>query len=362
RPVFNSRCVSPPQPNEVHLDTVMNVKKIDLQSISPPPPSFNMQVIQQELRRLAQDHTEVQEKLREHKAKADAVDELFTYAEHSVQKHEVDPSAIFNDSPTLSEHLAALEDIAKRLEQDKLTSGPLLQKVSQLETSVFLQDHESTIISSRMALLWKGVECRLDQHQTELGSIREEHQRFEAEMKETTRALENKWEVTPGALEERLTKAIGTLTAWVDDVEQSLMTMVLTVTAVSEQHLKLSSRQSTLEQLIIQYLGNKVKKEVEVDAMRDISAKATLDIGINTDSHVSFDRVQNTRQVQGSKSPGLILLAPNPVLATGPRSASPFPIGNRKSPQLREKDLPVPSLGVQCVFPNMETEAVPNIK
>jgi hypothetical protein len=173
----------------------------------------------------------------------------------------------------------------------------------------------------------------------------EEHQRFEAEMKETTRALENKWEVTPGALEERLTKAIGTLTARVDDVEKSLMTMVSTVTAVSEQHLKLSSRQSTLEQLIIQYLGNKVKKEVEVDATRDISAKATLDIGINTDSHVSFDWVQNTRQVQGSKSPGLILLAPNPVLATGSRSASPFPIGNRKSPRLQEKDLPVPSSG-----------------
>jgi chromosome segregation ATPase len=330
----------------------MNVKKIDLRSISPPPPSFNMQVIQQELRRLAQDHTEVQEKLREHKAKADAVDELFAYAEHSVQKHEVDPSAIFNDSPTLSERLAALEDIAKRLEQDELTSRPLLQKVSQLETSVFLQDHESTIISARMArleqihqALWKGAESRLDQHTIELGSIREEHQRFEAEMKETTRALENKWEVTPGALEERLTKAIGTLTARVDDVEKSLMTMVSTVTAVSEQHLKLSSRQSTLEQLIIQYLGNKVKKEVEVDATRDISAKATLDIGINTDSHVSFDRVQNTRQVQGSKSPGLILLAPNPVLATGSRSASPFPIGNRKSPRLQEKDLPVPSSG-----------------
>ncbi|KIJ93080.1 hypothetical protein K443DRAFT_13127 [Laccaria amethystina LaAM-08-1] len=83
---------------------------------------------------------------------------------------------------------------------------------------------------------------------------------------------------------------------------------------------------------------------MEVNATRDIMPKATLDIGINTDSHVSFDWVQKTGQVQGSKSPGLILLAPNPVLATGPRSASPFPIGNRKSPQLQEKDLPVPSL------------------
>ncbi|KIJ93081.1 hypothetical protein K443DRAFT_13128 [Laccaria amethystina LaAM-08-1] len=212
RSVLNLQHVSPPQLNEVH-HTAMNVKKIDLWSISPPPPSFNMQVIQQELRRLTQDHTEVQEKLQEHKAKSDAVDKLFAYVEHLVQKHEVDPSAIFNDSPTLSERLAALEDITKRLEQEELTPCPLLEKVSGLETLVFLQEHESTII---------------------------------------IRVLENKWEVTLAALEERLTKAIGTLTAWVNDVEKSLMTMVSTVTAVSEQHLKLSSRQSTLEQLIIQ--------------------------------------------------------------------------------------------------------------
>jgi len=72
----------------------MNVKKIDLRSLSPPPPTFNMQTIQKELSRLTQDHTEFEEKLREHKAKADAVDELFIYAQHSLQRHEVDQSTL----------------------------------------------------------------------------------------------------------------------------------------------------------------------------------------------------------------------------------------------------------------------------
>jgi len=91
---------SPPQPDEVHhkfffsqfvlfftsklVDMVMNVKKINLRSISPPPPIFNMQTVQKELSRLAWDHNKFEEKLQEHKAKADAVDELFTYAQHSV--------------------------------------------------------------------------------------------------------------------------------------------------------------------------------------------------------------------------------------------------------------------------------------
>ena len=84
----------------------MNVKKINLRSLSPPPPTFNMQTIQKELSRLTRDHTEFEEKLQEHKVKADAVDELFIYAQHSVQRHKVDQSALLNGSPTLTERLA----------------------------------------------------------------------------------------------------------------------------------------------------------------------------------------------------------------------------------------------------------------
>jgi hypothetical protein len=328
----------------------MNVQKIDFRSISPPPHNFNMQVIQQELRRLAQGQTEVEEQLREQKSKSAAVEELFTYKHHSVQRHEVDPSALFDESPTLSHRLAALEDITKRLEQDDLASRQVMER---LQTSVFFTQEETTLSNARMARLeeiqqelWRGSQDRLNVHQTELGSIREEHQRFEAEMKETVTALESKCQVTPAALEERLTEAIGKLKTRVDDVEQSVMMVLTTVHKISEQHLQLSGRQSTLEQIIIQHLGKKVRADVGIDATEigDIgTTKTKVEIGIN--SHASLDRSQATGQVQ-SNSPAPILLVPNPVVATRARSASPYPIGSRKSPRLQE--LAVPPSSKSC--------------
>jgi len=152
-------------------------------------------------------------------------------------------------------------------------------------------------------------------------------------MKETVRVLEKNQELTPAVLEHRLTKSIGKLTTWVDDVEKSVMTMLLSVTAVSEQHLKLSSRQSTLKQLIIQHFRRKVRTDAEIDATGNISTKATMDISTNTDClPISLPQAQ-----QGC--PGPILLAPNPVVATRARSASPHPIGSRKSPRLLEKEV-----------------------
>jgi len=230
------------------VDTAMNVKKINLRSLSPPPPTFNMQTIQKELSRLARDHTEFEEKLQEHKAKADAVDELFIYAQHSVQRHKVDQSALLDGSPTLTEHLATLEDITRRLEQDELASWPLMEKVTNLETLVWFQQGQMNSAIMQMdqleeyhSELWRGTQDRLDGHQKELGSIRVEHERFQAEMKETVRVLEKNQELTPAVLEHCLTESIGKLTTRVDNVEKLVMTMLSSVTAVSEQHLKLSS-------------------------------------------------------------------------------------------------------------------------
>ena len=159
-------------------------------------------------------------------------------------------------------------------------------------------------------------------------------------MKETVRVLEKNCELTPAVLEQHLTKSIGKLTTWVDDVEKSVMTMLSSVTAVSEQHLKLSSRQSTLEKLIIQHFGRKVRTDAKINATGNISTKATMDIGTNTDcSPISLPQAQKTGRVQGLKSLGPILLAPNPVVATWARSASPHPISSRKSPQLLEKEV-----------------------
>ena len=109
-----------------------------------------MQTIQKELSRLARDHTEFEEKLQEHKAKADAVDKLFTYAQHSVQRHEVDQSTLIDGSPTLTERLAMLKDITWRLEQDELASWPLMEKVTNLETSVWFQQGQTNSAITQM--------------------------------------------------------------------------------------------------------------------------------------------------------------------------------------------------------------------
>ena len=368
RPVLNLRRVSPPQFEEVHrkfflshfvffftsklVDTAMDLKKIDLRSISPPPPNFNMQMIQKELTRLARVQTGFDEKLREHKAEADAVEELFIHAQHSIQRHEVDPSALIDGLPTLTLRLAALEDVTQRLQQDDLASRAVLEKVKELETSVWFQQGETNSAHGRMDRLeecnrelWRGQQDRIDVQQRELGSIRIEHQRFEAEMKETVRALEKKSQLTPAALEERLTGSLGKLTTRMEEVEQSLMAMLKSVTTVSEQQLKLTSRQSTLEQVVIQHLGKKVRN-AEIDATKETGdigtdmmdrTKSTVDIGTNT------TQPQTTGQVQGSKSPVPFLLAPNPVVAARARSASPLPIGSRKSPRLLEKDAVPPA-------------------
>jgi len=46
-------------------------------------------------------------------------------------------------------------------------------------------------------------------------------------MKETVRVLEKNCKLNPAVLEQCLTESIGKLTTWVDDVEKSVMTMLL---------------------------------------------------------------------------------------------------------------------------------------
>jgi len=78
------------------------------------------------------------------------VDKLFIYAQHSIQRHKVDQSALLNGSPTLTKCLAVLEDITRRLEQDELASRPLMEKVANLETSVWFQQGQTNSAITRM--------------------------------------------------------------------------------------------------------------------------------------------------------------------------------------------------------------------
>ena len=107
-----------------------------------------MRGIQHELRRLGQEQSVIHDKLRDQQAQVSVV-ESFTpiireYSTYAVQKEDIDSSALLppvvDSSTTLSQRLAALEEITQRLQQDEQANGPVLQQVRQLETAVWLQE------------------------------------------------------------------------------------------------------------------------------------------------------------------------------------------------------------------------------
>ena len=186
---------------------------------------------------------------------------------------------------------------------------------------------------------WKETQEELRVRQRDLVEIRTEQERLEAEVKQAIKMLERKWEATPGALKDRLTESIGKLTGRVETVEQMINALTNSVTVVSEHNLKLSARQSTLEQLIIKYLGKKERSDVQIDA-----TPGTVNFGTNTEHSgpASLNPAQTTQYAQVSQSPALILVPPTPALPNRARSPSPYMGGSRKSPRLIEKEA-VPS-------------------
>lgn len=313
-----------------------------------------MRGIQHELRRLGQEQSVIHDKLRDQQAQVSVV-ESFTpiireYSTYAVRKEDIDSSALLppvvDSSTTLSQRLAALEEITQRLQQDEQANGPVLQQVRQLETAVWLQEERINGATGRMDRIeeyahtrWKETQEELRARQRDLVEIRTEQERLEAEVKDAIKTLERKWEATPGALEERLTESIGKLTGRVETVEQMINALTNSVTVVSEHNLKLSARQSTLEQLIIKYLGKKERSDVQIDA-----TPGTVNFGTNTERSgpASLNPAQTPQYAQVSQSPALILVPPTPALPNRARSPSPYMGGSRKSPRLIEKEA-VPS-------------------
>ena len=249
-------------------------------------------------------------------------------------------------STTLSQRLAALEEITQRLQEDEQANGPVLQHVRQLETMVWLQEeriHGATGWMDRMEeyahTRWKEMQEELQAWQRDLVEIRTEQERLEAEVRGAIKKLEQKWEATPGALEERLTESIGKLTGRVKSVEQMINVLTNSVTVVPEHNLKLSARQSTLEQLIIKYLGKKERLDIQIDA-----TPGTVNFGTNTERSgpVSLNLAQTTQNAQVSQSLALVLMPPTPALPNRARSPSPYVGASRKSLRLIEKEA-VPS-------------------
>ena len=66
---------------------------------------------------------------------------------YAVQKADIDSNALLppliDSSTALSQRLAALKEIAQRLQEDEQANGPVLQQVQQLETTVWLQEEQT---------------------------------------------------------------------------------------------------------------------------------------------------------------------------------------------------------------------------
>ncbi|EDQ99314.1 uncharacterized protein LACBIDRAFT_335148 [Laccaria bicolor S238N-H82] len=357
RSVSRSRQVSPPDPKEVHLDTALYQKKIDFRSLSPPP-NFDMQTMQQEIRRLAHGQADLLQKLRDQQAQVSVMESstptMREYSAFVVRKQDIDASALLPpavDSPvTLSQRLLALEVITRCIQDQDLASRPLSEKIASLETSVWFQEEKITGATRRMDRIEESAHRRWKETQEDLQSIRSDHQRLEAEVREAVKTLENKWETTPAALQESLSRGFEKLASRIETAELTLHDLTKSVTTISELNLRLGARQSSLESLIIQFLGKKEKKHT----------------GINTDCSVSPDRGQKSQQVQvsptpgvvlpnpvstdhaqvsptpavflppASESPAVLLLAPNPIPPTRASSPGPYIGGNRKSPWLQK--------------------------
>ncbi|EDR00394.1 uncharacterized protein LACBIDRAFT_334155 [Laccaria bicolor S238N-H82] len=276
------------------------------------------------------------------------------YSAFVVQKQDIDASALLPpvvDSPvTLSQRLLVLKEITRFIQDQDLTSRPLSEKIASLETSVWFQKEKITRATRRMDHIEESAHMCWKETQEDLQSIRSDHQRLEAEVREAVKTLENKWETTPAALQESLTQGFEKLTSRIKTAKVTLHDLTKSVTTILELNLWLGAHQSSLESLIIQFLGNKEKKHT----------------GINTDHSVLPDRGQKTQQAQvsltpgivlpnpvptdhaqvsltpavilppASESPAVLLLAPNPIPPTWASSPGPYIGGNRKSPWLQK--------------------------
>ncbi|EDR01795.1 uncharacterized protein LACBIDRAFT_332972 [Laccaria bicolor S238N-H82] len=347
--VSRSRQVSPPDPKEVHLDTALYQKKIDFRSLSPPP-NFDMQTMQQEIRRLAHGQADLLQKLRDQQAQVSVMESstptMREYSAFVVRKQDIDASALLPlavDSPvTLSQCLLALEEITRFIQDQDLASRPLSEKIASLETSVWFQEEKITRATRRMDRIEESAHMRWKETQEDL--------QLEAEVREAVKTLENKWETTPAVLQESLTWGFEKLASCIETAELTLHDLTKSVTTISELNLRLGARQSSLESLIIQFLGNKEKKHTGINTNHSVSpnhsqksqqVQVSLTPGVVLPNPVSTDHVQVSPTPAvflppASESPAVLLLAPNPIPPTWASSPGPYIGGNRKSPQLQK--------------------------
>ena len=111
--------------------------RVNFRSLSPPP-TFDMQMMHQELKQLSRGQHEIEDKLRDQQAQVSIAMEYTS--------RNVDSSALLLDdlAMTLTQCLATLEDVTRSLQQDETGWHPLYAKVKDLETLMWFKEERRT--------------------------------------------------------------------------------------------------------------------------------------------------------------------------------------------------------------------------
>ena len=157
-------------------------------------------------------------------------------------------------------------------------------------------------------------------------------------MRDIVKQLERTSQVMLTSLQEQVTISIAELMDQVQAAEKAAMSLSSTFTTPTKGQIRLGSRQTTLEQIILRHFACKETTTVQINATEgtaELGIKGTVHIGTNTEGPISLNA-----EVKASIL-ALTYLAPNPAVANQARSRSPtaYTVGSRKSPWLIQPPL-----------------------
>ena len=150
---------------------------------------------------------------------------------------------LLNDSVmTLTQCLASLENITRKLQKDETACHPLYEKVKHLKTLTWFEEEQRTNtinlwqdqFEELQQLHWMEARDQLDGHQRDLSSIKDQHQTFEAKVRDIMKQLERNLQVMPASLQEQVIISIAELTDWVQAAEKAAMSLSSTLTTLTE--------------------------------------------------------------------------------------------------------------------------------
>ena len=190
-----------------------------------------------------------------------------------------------------------------------------------------------------------------------MGSIKDQHEMFEAEVREIVKQLERNSQVMPASLQEKITASVAELTDHIQSAKKAATSLSSMFTTLTKGQIRLSNRQTTLEQIILCHFACKEMADVQLDATEGIAevvrkemtdvqidategtakvgTKGTVDISTNTEGPISL----NAKVKASIAAPTYLAL--NPAVANRARSRLPttYTVGSRKSPWLIQPPL-----------------------